>query len=341
MFEKNFKETLFDGDKITVFSIFNEKLNYVSIKGAIGRPGDYELSDSLRLKDLIFRADSLLGDAHPERVDIVRTREDLTQEIVELNLEKVINGDKKHNILLKSLDMVRVYSENKMRPTKTVQILGHVKYPGKYTLFENMTLHDLIFKAGGYLDTTYKDETFLERADLIRYENDQINKRTIKFNLGHLLSDPYNSKENYILNDNDLVRVYSKKIFGKIKPVAVEGSINFPGIYDFKIGMTLMDLLMEAGGFSENILSYKIEISRVNNPIISNDIYSRSISCEITNEFKIFNYNGKSDEIKDDNLFLEPFDKIYVRSNPYYTSQKKVFYSRGSVISWRICVASS
>jgi len=55
-----------DGDQVQLFSVFDIRQNVVVITGAsVGRPGVYDLGDSLRLSELIMQADSLLGGCLP------------------------------------------------------------------------------------------------------------------------------------------------------------------------------------------------------------------------------------------------------------------------------------
>ena len=126
---------LFDGDKIKLFSILDVRGNVATISGAsISRPGIYEIEDSTTVRDLILKADSLLGDVYVGRADIVRLREDLREEIIKIDLEKVLMRDSKHNLLLKPFDRVEIYSMSQMRPIYKVSIMGHVKLGG-LTLF--------------------------------------------------------------------------------------------------------------------------------------------------------------------------------------------------------------
>ena len=131
---------LHDGDKIQVFSVLEARQNMVSITGAITRPGTYDLGQSLRLSELIIKADSITGDAYLDRVDIIRISPDLTEELIKVNLLKALNGDLENDIKLKSLDRVKVYSTSDMIQKTYVSISGHVKNPGRYLLQKNMTL---------------------------------------------------------------------------------------------------------------------------------------------------------------------------------------------------------
>ena len=139
------KVYLQDRDKIHIFSVMEMRQNAIKIEGAVSRPGVYTLDEGLTLKGLIIKADSLLGDAYLERVDVIRLKSDLSQELIKLNLRKVLDEDIDNNILLQGSDEVKVYGMTKMVPNTYVSIDGHVKNPGKYLLQKNMTLYDLIF----------------------------------------------------------------------------------------------------------------------------------------------------------------------------------------------------
>ena len=93
-------------------------------------------------------------------------------------------------MILRADDAVRVYSLMEIEgEERYISINGHVKRPGRYELFEeNMRIYDLLFKAGGFDDPLFKSQTFLERADLVRFNNDRITKLIIPFNLGEVLS---------------------------------------------------------------------------------------------------------------------------------------------------------
>ena len=101
LIEKKMKFTILDDDKIKVFPISDTRQNFVEISGAIMRPGMYEIDSGLKLKDLIVKADSLSGDAYLDRVDIVRTKPDFTEELIKLDLSKVLKNDDNQNIFKK------------------------------------------------------------------------------------------------------------------------------------------------------------------------------------------------------------------------------------------------
>ena len=115
-----------DGDRIQIFSVMDSRQNIVELQGAVSRPGIYDLGDSLKLSELISKADGLLGDAYMERVDIVRIKPDLKEELIKLDLRQVINGNVDEDIALQGLDRVRVFGMGELIPKTYVEISGHV-----------------------------------------------------------------------------------------------------------------------------------------------------------------------------------------------------------------------
>ena len=133
----------------------------------------------MTLYDLIFKAGGFVDEefkklAYLKRAELIRVMEDSDEkEIIPFNLGKVLDKEGMANTALRTNDEVRVYSLTEIEgTTRYVTISGHVKRPGRYELFEeNMHVNDLLFKAGGFDDLQFRALTFLDRADLIRYDN--------------------------------------------------------------------------------------------------------------------------------------------------------------------------
>ncbi len=316
-----------DGDNIQIFSILNLRQNIVEINGAVVRPGRFDIGESLQLRDLVLKADSLVGDAYLDRVDVVRFNPDFTEKLLKLNLGLAMKGDPQHNIQLEPMDRVTVFSTSAMIPRRFVTISGHVKTPGDYLLMENMTLYDLIFIAGGITDEEWKKETFLGRADLIRLEEDNITRTIIPFNLGAILNNP-EIPQNLKLLPGDDVRVYSQRVFNAEKPVTIEGVIKNPGQYSLKSGMNLKDLILEAGGLSESVYKYRIEVARIDPEKASAEKFAEKIVLEMDEQFSISNIENNNAANMEEiaaargGFNLQPYDHIAIRPDPYFSMQR-------------------
>jgi len=309
---------------------------YVSIAGHVKRPGRFLLQENMTLYDLIFKAGGFVDEEYKKltylkRAELVRTREDTDEkEIIPFNLGAVLEKQGIANTTLRTDDAVRVYSATEiLGATRYVSISGHVKRPGEYELFEeNMHIYDLLFKAGGFDDPLFKSQTFLIRADLIRFENDRITQTIIPFNLGDVLSDKSN-KQNIILLPGDEIKVYSESVFNTVQTVSINGVIRNPGKYILKRGMVLKDLILEAGGLNADVYRYRIEVARVD-PLNKNlDKYAEVITFNIDEKFRVSsessNNGTKKESLSASAVFhLNPYDLVFIRPDPYFSNQKQV-----------------
>ena len=306
-----------DGDIIQIYSIMDARQNMVEITGAITRPGNYDLGESLKLSELIKKADGLLGDAYLERADLIRIKPDFNEQLIKLNLKKVLDGNSNHDIALQGMDKVTIYGITEMVPAKYVSIDGHVKTPGRYSLKENMTLYDLIFKSGGFMDNEFKKQTYLRRADLIRQAEENNKKEIISFNLESVLEKE--GKADVLLRANDAIRIYSvNEIEGETRYVYVSGHVKRPGRYElFENNMRIQDLLFKAGGYEDPIFRSKTYLShadliRYNSDRISQHIISFNLNNVLSN--------------KDDkqNIILLPGDEIRTYSETIFKTVESV-----------------
>tara|TARA_B100002051_G_scaffold276634_1_gene326389 strand:- start:21883 stop:24930 length:3048 start_codon:yes stop_codon:yes gene_type:complete len=306
-----------DGDRIQIFSILDLRQNVVAIQGAVTRPGSYDLGDSLKLSELIKKADGLLGDAYLDRVDIVRIKPDFTEELIKLNLGQAINENLDNDINLQGLDRVRVYGMTEMVPKTYVSISGHVKRPGRFLLQENMTLYDLIFKAGGFLDEEYKKLTYLQRAELVRFKKDSDDKEIIPFNLRKVLDEE--GMANTLLITDDAIRIYSAaEIEGEVRYVSVSGHVKRPGRYElYEENMRIYDILFKAGGFDDPLFKSQTFLKRAD--------LIRFDSDRITQFIIPFNLDSVlSDKSNKQNIILLPGDEIRVFSEAMFNTVKSV-----------------
>lgn len=319
---------LFEGDVIKIFSIKEEHFNSVQISGSVKRPGTYEFIDGMDIALLIDKADGLNGDAYLDKVDLIRTKNDNTEEFISLSLDSVNVKNGALSKKLQPLDRLRIYGLDEIIDDKVVSITGSVKFPGTYSLQENLSIRDLIFKSGSLVDDEFRKRIFLERADLVRFDKDGIRKKIINFNINEILkNDNYNSK--FSLQPGDLIRIYSKDTFNKSRHVDVSGVIRKPGRYVYKNKMTIQDLILESGGMTEDVYMYKVEVARIDTLNSSESELSQSFEFTLDNDFTIVgdltgNNTGQKLSDQDNQFFLQPYDQVSIRPNHLFNLQKIV-----------------
>ncbi|SVA58642.1 uncharacterized protein METZ01_LOCUS111496, partial [marine metagenome] len=319
-----------DGDRVNLFSILDLRENTVSISGAVVRPGTYDYGTGLTLRDLILRADSLVGDAYLERADVVRINPDFTEKLLKLDLQAAMAEAAEHNLLLQPMDRVRIYGLTEMVARQFVSITGYVQKPGRYPLRENMNLYDLVFNGGGLADDEWLEQVYMERADLIRVDKDNITSRVIPFNLGELINNPQNQNINWALEASDLVRIYSKTMFNVARSISIDGSVRSPGNYTLKSNMTIKDLILEAGGVTEDVYRYKIELARIDPMNTNTNIYAQLLSLDMASDFTLSNIQYQSSSnpgelsVKRNEFELQPYDRISIRPDPNFSLHRTV-----------------
>jgi protein involved in polysaccharide export with SLBB domain len=170
------KFPLQNGDFVRADSILNRFSNRVAIKGAVFHPGNYEFTPGMKLSDLVKKADGLREDAFMNRGLISRIQPDNSPENLTFDLKSVMSGT--GDIQLRKEDKVLIRSISEMREARSVSISGEISKPETFDFEENMTLSDLILKAGGF-----KEEADLSVVEVSRKLNyQQAEKVTNKLN---------------------------------------------------------------------------------------------------------------------------------------------------------------
>ena len=277
IFKNNGNVELLDGDSLTFFSISNQINNYVVARGAIRRPGDFQFYNGMKVKDLISRADGLIGTSYMEMANITRLNEDNTLSQIVVNLNEVLNDNPNDNIFLKSNDILEILNLESMQYKTDVSITGHVLFPGIKMYKKGMTVKDLIFLGGGFENKNHLSKTYFERADYIR-KIDEENSELIIFNLDSVLNDK--SIFNTILNMGDQIKIYNKDfILGtKNKTIQLTGAVKNPGPYIMHQNQSLKDILFEAGITEDTTFLNQINLDRAHIYRLTNEEqYSQKI----------------------------------------------------------------
>ena len=319
--ENNLPFELVDGDTIEVFSIGDYINEVVEISGAVSRPGLYDYDQGLTIPQLIEKADGLLGDAYLEKADLIRINSDLSEEILNINLKDILSLDSLTTFELRKQDKLRIYGIGEMVPRKYVTLMGHVKNPGKYILYKNMTLYDVLFKSGSFLDQDFLKKTYTQRGEIIRLKSRNNLGRVIPFNLDRVLDGE--DIANFRLKSNDLIKIYNLDITNNLDKVTLSGDVERPGIFDLKTNMNVIDLLFSGGGFSKNSELFKLIVSRPTESSKSGDEKIDTFVTYVTKDLKIYD-EGNSNKAPYENFLLKPNDFVAAYSNPILQAQKVV-----------------
>lgn len=241
-----------DGDSVTVDSVLPRYHNTVEIKGAVFRPGMYQLGDGINsVRTLIQHAEGLTEDAFTNRAVMHRMNEDRTLKVIPVDIKGIMSG-KIADIPLKENDVLFVPSKQIAMTERTITIQGEVQYPGIYKYADNETLEDLVLQAGGLKDAASTVKVDIARRVVIPHAltTDSI----IAQNYTFALKDGFviDGEPGFVLQPFDEVYVRKNPSYSVQQNVSIEGEAQFPGTYTLsKRNARLTDLLKAAGGITD------------------------------------------------------------------------------------------
>ena len=239
-----------DGDMITIDAVLDRFENRVEVRGAVYRAGLYQLDGTVNtVKQLIKKAEGLRGDAFLNRVIIDREHEDLSHEIIAIDLGGLLNGTIA-DIPLQKNDILYIPSITDLKEEETVAIYGEVANPGTFLFSKNMTIEDLLVQAGGLLE-----EAATTRVEVTRRIKDpkstsfsSVLGKTFTFDIkdGFIVGG---NAENFYLEPFDAVYIRRSPAYRRQQNVVVAGEVLFSGSYSLlKKNERLSDLVSKAGG---------------------------------------------------------------------------------------------
>lgn len=273
------------GDVITVEQILTNRIeNAVTLDGAVFRGGKYSISDNPTLTKLIKRAEGFKQDAFLNRISITRLRDDLTKENISVNYNDITSG-KTPDIVLQREDIITVYSVLDLMETYTVRIQGEINLKGtaplapvatsgstgvsetpkttaasetpmgSFPYIKNMTVEDLIQKAGGLKESaaTGRIEVIRRKKNIGKDDPSQITStigEKFNFSINNNLSIN-ESASKFILEPFDEVFVRSSPNYEKQQFVSIEGQVIFPGVYALeRKDEKISEILKRVGGLN-------------------------------------------------------------------------------------------
>ena len=223
----------------------------VEVRGAVNHAGQYQVGSTIQsVRELLEAAGGLREDAYQERAVMHRQKEDLTLEMVSINLRGIIEGTTP-DVALQKNDMLFIPSKTEMRGDWNFNIKGEVVYPGIYPYTDNTTLQDIILQAGGLTNAASLAHVNVYRRisdPTATIDNDKVAEQ-FSFSLNEkfeLISDT-----TFYLKPFDEIYIRRSPGYTEQQNVQIEGCVNFEGEYTLtKKDYRLSDLVKAAGGFT-------------------------------------------------------------------------------------------
>jgi polysaccharide export outer membrane protein len=318
--EANYNFRLNSLDSIKIHSKWDlQSKKVVVINGYIKNPGFEYLADSTKVSDFIFSRGGILDEwrrsrTYLLRAELTRYNEDgVTTRIINLNLEKILNGDKNEDIFLQDGDQLRIFDLYMIYSEGKVTISGYVKNEGEYKLSTNMTVEDLILKANGFREGAYEYKAVIFRMNTSENNSDSLSQvYEIQLPKDYLKTEQI-LKSNFILKDNDHVVIRKNPFFRDLRKVTISGQVMFPGVYTLvSKDETLKDVIDRAGGLTSEAF-------------IEGTVFMRD-TLKLVSDFK------KATEKNSLNgIILKDGDDIHVPTHPGTVMVEGYVYTKGLI----------
>ena len=255
-----------NGDVITAEAILNRFTNKLEVRGAVYRPGIYQLSGKLNtVRELVNEAQGLTGDAFLNRAVLYRQREDLTTEVLPIDIKTIMNGTSPNIALMKN-DILYIPSIHDLEDRGNVTIHGEVTKPDSYPYADNMTLEDLIIQAGGLREAASTVRVDISRR--IKNSRSTTDNDTIGQMFTFALKDGFiiDGQPGFVLQPYDEIYVRRSPGYQAQQNVKIEGEILFGGNYALTSREErLSHLINKAGGATSYAYLRGAKLTRVAN----------------------------------------------------------------------------
>lgn len=262
----------------------------IEITGQVKRPGIFEMLPGETFSKALEYASGFTDTAYKASVKVFR-RGEKDREV--------------HDLIAVDFDKFQPQAGDRYQVSKIlnkyhnrVTLTGAVYRPDVYEISSNLKVADLIRKADGL-----KQDAFLERGQIIRYQED-LTRSIISFDVKKALQSE--ESNNILLQKEDSVVISSVLDLKEKFKVSIQGEIRNPGDYNYLSKLTLKDLILQAGGFTDAAFQ-NIEIAR----LLKRD--SVSVADERSSILINVKVNKETLGDIDNNIVLKPFDVITIR----------------------------
>lgn len=238
-----------DGDSVSVDSILPRYANTVEVKGAVFRPGMYNIGDQINsVRTLVEHAEGLTEDAFTARAVMHRMKSDRNLEVISVDIAGILAGTSP-DIPLKENDVLFIPTRQDKMTERTITIRGEVQYPGTYLYAEHESIEDFVLQAGGLTDKASTINVLVSRRvnDTKATKPDSIIAKTYTLSLkdGFVID----GKPGFELMPYDEVSIRKSPAYTEQQNVEIEGEVLFGGIYTLsRRNSRLSDLFQKAGG---------------------------------------------------------------------------------------------
>ena len=260
----------------------------VNLEGQVRRSGKFEMKEDETLEDLLGFSGGFTDSAYRSSVKVTRITDSA------LILRDIPQADY-HSFILHPGDFARV-SKAVSRFSNRVTVKGAVDLPSDYEWESGLDLRTVLQKA------VLRPEAYLERGLITRLNPDQ-SLSSIAFSPKQVMA----GQDNVVLQPEDIITLSSIFELKDADMVEITGEIRTPGVYPFKSNLTLIDLILMAGGVTSGADLESVQISRrILDSDVSRDGYQQSEILRIQMPGGINDGNGEINLQPHDIVILHP-----------------------------------
>ena len=290
--------TLMDNDVIQVGAYES----IVDIAGKVRRPMAYEMRSTESINNLLKYSGGFTGDAYKKLLRVIRKSEDL---------RTVYNVEENDfaNFMLTDGDSISVDSIID-RYKNMVEVRGAIYRPGMYHLGGKVTtVRSLIEIASGL-----KEEALTSRAVLRRMKANRTQEVT-SVDVEGIMNG---TAADITLRNEDVLFIPTIAELQNLRTLTIDGEVVFPGTFEYAEGMTIEDLVLQAGGLTDAASAVKVDVARR-----LRDPNARDATMELAQTFS-FALKDNYEVDGDRSFTLQPYDVVHVRTSPVFQSQINV-----------------
>ena len=299
---------LFSSDLIKIEAIAKPYKNYVEIDGAVEVSGRFELTNGMKISNLLGKA-ILEEEARKDIAFIQRTNIDGTARIEKVDLAIILEDiNSEANLVLEPKDKLLIYTQRQFIDKATFSVEGAVRNPFSlpFSVGKQIKIEDAILLAGG-LQPDAATFGYISRVN----PNNRKERENIRIDILTAFENPA-SAENVALEPFDILKIYSKENYTDDATISIKGAVRLPSKFQYAEKTTIKDLITMAGGLRFDATSF----GYVQRLALDNHKQKTLIRVDLEKAF--------SDPTSAENIVLEPFDKLTIYSTESFTDEASI-----------------
>ena len=227
----------------------------VAVAGEVKRPAIYEMTENATLPEILKMAGGVTATGFTGRIQVERVTNNSARVVLDYEPKDGSIDAALGRIQVMDRDMIKVFPVQEA-VRQIVSLKGNVVRPGEYQFRKGMRLTDVLPGFHHLLP-----ESYLESVEITRLAPPDFHKELLSANLRRAVTG--SESDNILLQEQDVVKVFSRWEMEEKPRVSVNGAVVSPGTYDYYPGMTVRDLITAAGSPKRNAFLETGELSRI------------------------------------------------------------------------------